>query len=206
MLPLDDERHRAELHPIARTHLDGLADQPPVQPGAVVGPQVAEHPAVLAPDQQGMHPGHGQVGQAQVAVAGPADGEPDPVAGRENQRRRDHGRRGVLPAGRGRQDPRRHLLIRGPSDLLRPRDVPAAVRPALERLGVLSPQHGLDPGHQPWPTRRQVGEQADQLTAAPRVQGALHAVHEGLVGQPTLGELVPELADRVIALRVGSTE
>src|SRR6185437_12571598 len=79
-------------------------------------------------------------------------------------------------------------------------------RPALEGLGVLSPQHGLDPGHQPWPTRWQVGEQADQLAAAPRVQGALHAVHEGLVGQPALGELVPELADRMISLRVGSTE
>src|SRR5262249_27397738 len=54
--------------------------------------------------------------------------------------------------------------------------------------------------------RWQVGEQAGQLTAVARVQGGLHAVHEGLVGQPTLDEFVPELADRVIPLRVGGAE
>ena len=208
-IALDDERHRAELHPVARAHRDGLADQPAVEPGAVVRSQVAEHPAALAPDQQGVHPGHRQVGQAQIAVAGPPDGEPDPAARREEQRRRVCGggrRRGPHLAARSPGNSLRPRPVRRSGDLLGPRDTRVPVRPAVARGGILAPQGGPDPGQQSGAARRQVGEQARQLAAVPRVEGALHAVHEGLVRQAALSELVPELADRVIALRVGGAE
>jgi hypothetical protein len=63
-----------------------------------------------------------------------------------------------------------------------------------------------DAGQQPNPPWRQVGEQARELAAVPRAESGLHAEHERLVREPTLGELVPELVDRVIALRVGGTQ
>src|ERR1700683_370812 len=53
---------------------------------------------------------------------------------------------------------------------------------------------------------REVGEQAGQLAAVPGAQGVLHADHEGLVRQAPVDEFLPELTDRMVALRVRGAE
>jgi hypothetical protein len=40
----------------------------------------------------------------------------------------------------------------------------------------------------------------------PRAESGLHAEHERLVREPTIDELLPELVDRMIALRIGGTQ
>src|SRR5579859_3346481 len=210
-----DEHRRAELHDVAGTDRDGLADQPAVHPGAVVGAQVAKQPAVLAPVKLGMTPGNRQVGNAQVAILRPADAEARPAARREHHRRRlarvsrpagpvVHGGpgrrlrwppRGVRRAGRyphgGR--PRR-------------RRVPARDRTVRVWVRVPAAECGPDPVPEPGPPGRQVAEEPDQLTAVPRAERALHAKHERVVGQPALDELLAERADRQIALLVGGAQ
>jgi hypothetical protein len=78
----------------------------------------------------------------------------------------------------------------------------AQVRTRTVRVRVAAAEGGPDPVQKPDRPGWQVTEQPDQLTAVPRAERALHAEHEGVMGQPTLDELLPERADGQIALRV----
>src|SRR5258708_21671366 len=50
--------------------------------------------------------------------------------------------------------------------------------------------------------RRQVSEQLGELGPFLRVERCVHPVQEGLLAQPALSELVPELADRLVSLGI----
>jgi hypothetical protein len=109
----------------------------------------------------------------------------------------------VLP-GPGRVDIRCRYPL-GQLDGLAPGVAPP-VGPAPGITGEIAVQRRLEPVKQPTAPRRQVGEQARQLTAVPRIQGGLHAVFECLVGKATVNELAPELVNRVITIRIRDTE
>jgi hypothetical protein len=84
----------------------------------------------------------------------------------------------VLP-GPGRVDIRSRYLP-GHLDGLAP-GVTQAVGPGPGITREIAVQRRLEPVKQSATPRRQVGEQARQLTAVPRIQGGLHAVDECLV-------------------------
>jgi hypothetical protein len=84
----------------------------------------------------------------------------------------------VLP-GPGRVDIRCRYPL-GHLDGLTPGIAPP-VGPEPGITSEIAVQRRLEPVKQPSAPRRQVSEQARQLTAVPRIQGCLHAVYERLV-------------------------
>src|SRR5712691_1027649 len=197
----DDERDRAKGDLIAGLYLHGLRHAPAVEPGPVGRAEVGQQPAVLLLMQPGVPAGHAQVRDREVAGRRPADREPPVLVPRQAQWSwllagrgagyRHHG----VPAGRCRRRWMGYWAWRRHG---RVADVAARGQP-LTQAGQPSPDRPADPALL---ILRQVGEQVGELSALLGSQRGIHADQERVLAQPPYCELVPEFADRMVALGV----